>query len=217
MASPQDNVKERIIDASIKLFLTKGFTGATTKELTAAAGVAKGTLYWHFPSKDRILDEILDRFSHEFYDAAFHAATQCGGDFLKRFKTFYRFITEFARDKKELLQVSSTILGEIAGSGTAAEEKMQAIQMKAHAFVKSLVEQGQREGAVDAALDASLQAHIILANFVGMHLQWCLHGDSFDAVSYARAYRSTILRGLGCNDHDHTPRSTRRPETANKK
>jgi AcrR family transcriptional regulator len=207
VTAPQDSVKERIIDASIKLFLTKGFTGATTKELTVAAGVAKGTLYWHFPSKDRILDEILDRFSHDFYDAAFDAVTQCGGDFLKRFKTFYRFITEFARDKKELLQVSSTILGEIAGSGTPAEEKMRAIQMKAHAFIKNLVEQGQRERTVDAALDASLQAHIILANFLGMHLQWCLQGDSFDAVSYARAYRSTILKGLGCSDRERHSRS----------
>jgi len=48
-------VKERIIDAGIRLFLAKGFAGTTTKELTDAAGVAKGTLYWHFTSKDRIL------------------------------------------------------------------------------------------------------------------------------------------------------------------
>jgi AcrR family transcriptional regulator len=200
VGSKQENVRERIINAGITLFLAKGFVGTTTKELTEAAGVAKGTLYWHFPSKNLILDEILDRFSVELYDAAFDVTNRCDGDFVKRFKAFYRFITEFARDKKELLQVSSTVLGEIAGSGTPAETKIQAIQMKAHAFVQRLIEEGQDEGVVDKELNASLQAHIILANFVGMHLQWCLHGDSFDAVSYARAYRDAILRGLGCKN-----------------
>jgi AcrR family transcriptional regulator len=198
LSSKQENVRERILDASIKLFLTKGFVGTTTKELTEAAGVAKGTLYWHFASKDKILEEILDKFSTELYDAAFEETNRCEGDFLTKFKVFYRFITEFARNKKELLMVSSTILGEIAGSGSVAERKMLDTQTKAQRFVRKLIEDGQREGAVEGDLDASIHAHIIIANFVGMHLQWCLLGDSFNAVAYARAYRESMLRSLGC-------------------
>jgi AcrR family transcriptional regulator len=194
----QQNAKERIIDASINLFLTKGFVGATTKELAKTAGVAKGTLYWHFSSKDAILEEILDIFSTELYDAAFDEARRCEGGFVTKFKVFYRFITEFARSRKELLMVSSTILGEIAGSGSVAEKKMHEIQARAQLSVKALIENGQKEGVVDKDLDASMQAHIIIANFVGMHLQWCLLGDSFDAAAYARAYRDSMLRSLGC-------------------
>jgi len=197
LRNKQDNVKERIIEASIRLFLAKGFAGTTTKELTDAAGVAKGTLYWHFTSKDRILEEILEKFSCELYDAAFEKANNCQGDFIAKFKVFYRFITEFAREKKDLLLVSSTMLGEIAGTGSNAELKMRGIQRKAHAFIKTLLDLGQQEGAITRDLDTNIHAHIIMASFVGMHLQWCLEGDSFDAVAYARAYRATILRGLG--------------------
>ncbi len=197
LRNKQDNVKERIIEASIKLFLAKGFAGTTTKELTDAAGVAKGTLYWHFTSKDSILEEILEKFSCELYDPAFEKVDNCQGDFIAKFKVFYRFITEFAREKKDLLLVSSTILGEIAGTGSNAELKMRGIQRRAHDFVKTLLDLGQKEGAIARDLDTNIQAHIIIANFVGMHLQWCLQGDSFDAVAYARAYRTTMLRGLG--------------------
>jgi TetR/AcrR family transcriptional regulator len=200
LSDKQENARERIIDASIRLFLAKGFVGATTKELTEAAGVAKGTLYWHFKSKDEILEEILEKFSVELYDAAFEAVKAGKGGFTERFKVLYRFITEFAREKKDLLLVSSTVLGEIAGTGSSAERKMKNIQMKAHDFVKELIEEGQKEGVVKQGLDAGLQAHIIIANFVGMHLQWCLHGDLFDAGAYARAYRDTMLRGLGVQD-----------------
>ncbi|OPY61418.1 MAG: HTH-type transcriptional repressor KstR2 [Syntrophorhabdaceae bacterium PtaU1.Bin034] len=200
MANKQENVRERIIDASIKLFLTKGFVGTTTKELTDAAGVAKGTLYWHFTGKDQILEEILEKFFYELWEQAFDTANSAQGGFIPKFKAFYRFITEFAREKKELLLVSSTVLGEIAGTGSVAEGKMKGIQTRAHDFITSLIDQGQKEGVVRKDLDINIQAHIIIANFVGMHLQWCLLGDSFDAVAYARAYRTTMLRGLGVQE-----------------
>jgi AcrR family transcriptional regulator len=62
MNSKDQTVKERILGASIKLFLANGFRGTSVKELTDAVGVAKGTLYWHFSSKDEILDSILSVF-----------------------------------------------------------------------------------------------------------------------------------------------------------
>jgi AcrR family transcriptional regulator len=193
----QENVKEKIVEVGIKLFLEKGFVGTSTKEVTEAAGVAKGTLYWYFKSKDQILVEILDKFDREMYQVAFEKARSCGLDFVGSFKVLYRFITEFAREKKDLLLVSSTVMGEIAGTGSNAERKMRDIQRGAHDSVKELLDRGRKEGVIREDLDTDIHAHIIMANLIGMHLQWCLHGDSFDAVSYARAYRKTILLGLG--------------------
>lgn len=191
------SVKERIIDAGIKLFLANGFVGTSVRELTDAAGVARGTLYWYFKSKDQILEEILDKVSKEVYDVAIERVDACEGDFMAKFKVFYKAITQLAVEKKELLLVSSTVLGEIVGTNSRAEEKIKELQMKFHGLIKRLLEHGKREGAIRGDLDADIHAHIMQANFVGMHLQWCLMGDSLETVSYARAYRGTILRGLG--------------------
>ncbi len=192
-----DNVKERIIDASIKLFLAHGFVGTTVSELTAAAGVAKGTLYWYFKSKDEILLEILDKYASEFYGVVYERMNSCEGDTVKKFKTLYRYVTEFARAKRELLLVANTLLGEIVGSSSAAEKKMKGIQMQFHGFLKDLLDTGVKEGVVRKDLNTAVQAHVIIASFIGMHLQWCLHGDSFDAATYARSFRNTMLRGMG--------------------
>ncbi len=166
MGDGQENVRERIIEASIRLFLTKGFVGATTKELSEAAGVAKGTLYWHFAGKEQILEEVLEKFSHELYDRAFEKANNTEGDFVSKFKVLYRCITEFAREKRELLLVSSTVLGELAGTGSSAEEKMKKIQMRAHGFIKALLDEGQRKER-QGDLDTGIQAHIILPTLSG--------------------------------------------------
>lgn len=92
-----DSVKERILDASIKLFLAHGFAGTTVKELTDSAGVAKGTLYWYFKSKNQVLEEILDKFSKELHDGAVKKLSNYKGDFTGKFKMYFKFVTELAR------------------------------------------------------------------------------------------------------------------------
>jgi AcrR family transcriptional regulator len=192
-----DSVKERILDASIKLFLAHGFAGTTVKELTDTAGVAKGTLYWYYKSKNQLLEEIIDKYSEELYAGAVKRIGACKGDFKTKFKLFYKFVTELAREKRELLLVSNTLLGELMGSGTEAEEKMKEVHTKLHDFAKDLLDEGKKEGVIKKGLDTNLHAHIIMANFIGMHLQWCLKGDLFDATTYARLFRESIFRGLG--------------------
>ncbi|OPY61419.1 MAG: HTH-type transcriptional regulator AcrR [Syntrophorhabdaceae bacterium PtaU1.Bin034] len=192
-----NSVRERIVEAGIKLFLANGFAGTSVKQLAEAAGVAKGTLYWHFKSKDQILEEIFDRFATEFYEPLFKKVEECDGDFLTKFKVYYKTITESALEKKELVMVCTTISGELAGTNTDAERKIRDIQMKFHDFNKRLLEYGKKEGTIPADCDTDTQAHILLGSFAGMHLQWYLFEQSFDAGAYARAYRWSILRGLG--------------------
>jgi AcrR family transcriptional regulator len=60
------DIKETIIAESTKLFLANGFRGTSVKEITQAAGIARGTLYWYFKSKDEILVTIFKKFETEF-------------------------------------------------------------------------------------------------------------------------------------------------------
>ena len=191
-----DSVKERILDAAIKLFLARGFHGTSVKELTDAAGVAKGTLYWYFKSKNQLLEEILDEFSQAL-DGVFKTVDAHDGDFENKFKLFYKSITELAAKQRELLLVSSTLLGELIGSGTEAEKKMIEIHERHHHFLRVLLDRGRKEKVIRKDLDTNLYAHIMMAEFIGMHLQWCLKGDSFDASAYARSFRESMFRGLG--------------------
>jgi AcrR family transcriptional regulator len=50
--------RTRILDAAQRLFAAQGFDGTTTRDLAAAANVAEGTLFRHFPNKKSILVEV---------------------------------------------------------------------------------------------------------------------------------------------------------------
>jgi len=50
----------RILQTAAELFATKGFEAATTRDLSRAAGIATGTLFNYFPTKEAIVQALLD-------------------------------------------------------------------------------------------------------------------------------------------------------------
>lgn len=55
-----NRTKRRIFLTALKLFAEKGYEATSVEEITAVSGVAKGTLYYHFQSKEQILNLLLE-------------------------------------------------------------------------------------------------------------------------------------------------------------
>lgn len=55
-----NKTKRRIFNTAIKIFSEKGYDNASVEEITAIAGVAKGSLYYHFAKKEDIFDMMLE-------------------------------------------------------------------------------------------------------------------------------------------------------------
>lgn len=53
--------KKEILDVVEELFATKGYDGTSTTDILERVGIARGTLYYHFKSKEDILDALIDR------------------------------------------------------------------------------------------------------------------------------------------------------------
>lgn len=53
--------KKEILDAAATLFAEKGYDNTSTSDLLEAVGIAKGTLYHHFKSKEAIMDALIER------------------------------------------------------------------------------------------------------------------------------------------------------------
>lgn len=55
--------KNEILDVAEMLFATKGFDEASTNDIIKEIGIARGTLYHHFGSKEEILDSVISRLT----------------------------------------------------------------------------------------------------------------------------------------------------------
>ena len=62
--------KDEILNAAEKLFATKGFDNTSTGDILEAVGIARGTLYYHFKSKEEILDGVIERITNRLMQDA---------------------------------------------------------------------------------------------------------------------------------------------------
>lgn len=53
--------RKEILDVAERLFCANGYDNTSTNDILAEIGIARGTLYYHFKSKEDILDGIIDR------------------------------------------------------------------------------------------------------------------------------------------------------------
>ena len=69
----EPEARERIVDSSYELFSQRGIQAVGVDEVIEKAGVAKATLYRHFPSKDDLVLAFLERreelWTHELVEA----------------------------------------------------------------------------------------------------------------------------------------------------
>ena len=57
--------RRQLIDAARRVFAERGFRGATTRQIAAAAGVTEALIFQHFPDKDSLYAAILDEGTAE--------------------------------------------------------------------------------------------------------------------------------------------------------
>jgi TetR/AcrR family transcriptional regulator, repressor of the mexAB-oprM multidrug resistance operon len=58
---PREERAGDLLAAATALFLANGYAGTTMADISAAAGVARGNVYWYFKSKDDIFAAVMDR------------------------------------------------------------------------------------------------------------------------------------------------------------
>ena len=64
------DTKEKILETALQLFSQSGYAGTNVRELTAALGLVKSSMYKHFESKEAIWNALLDKMI-AYYDARF--------------------------------------------------------------------------------------------------------------------------------------------------
>jgi len=95
MPTKGERTKEKITRAAADVFRRQGFAATSVNDLLQAAGVKKGSLYFHFPGKDDLALEVLRQAEEEFM--AFLDAALTGPTPASRLDNFFRRALEIHR------------------------------------------------------------------------------------------------------------------------
>jgi AcrR family transcriptional regulator len=75
-----DERRRDLMDAAVRVFADKGVARTTVSDITSTAGVAKGTFYLYFDSKERLVAALKERFVDEILEHASGLYARVGKD-----------------------------------------------------------------------------------------------------------------------------------------
>lgn len=82
-----NNRREQVLDAAARLFVEKGFSGTSTRDIAKATGMLPGSLYYHFQSKEDLLIAVFEEGVQRISDCVDTALKGCGQDPWERLQT----------------------------------------------------------------------------------------------------------------------------------
>ena len=97
----ENETKTRIINAARKLFSEKGFDGVSMEDIAQASGVRKSLIYYYFPSKEILFEEIWINVIDELEKDVFSEVDN-ESSISKAIKRLIKKYVEFAMNKEEI-------------------------------------------------------------------------------------------------------------------
>ena len=190
--SPGDK-RERILHAAEKIFARSGFYNARVAEIAKDAGVADGTIYLYFKSKDDLLISLfesrMERVNSELSAAI--AEAQNAPEKIRLFiRAYFRLVAENPAVAEVLtieLRQSSKFMKEYANPRFGDFLRL----------LGGVIADGQKEGTIDRAVPAPIAARALFGALDELSLAWVLgRGEKFDIVRAAGSLGAVLVRGL---------------------
>ncbi len=144
MRAPQkfEERKNEILDAAEMLFGTKGYSKTTVNDILRMLGIAKGTFYYYFKSKEEVMDSIVMRF----IDTGLKAAKAIAADqSLKTHEKIFRIIMAQNQDKSRKDQIIEQF--HRADNAEMHQKSLVETILKLTPILTDIVEQGIKEGS----------------------------------------------------------------------
>jgi AcrR family transcriptional regulator len=194
--SQSENTIDRIINQAMRLFLEKGYYGTSIDEITQAAELTKGALYWHFKSKDDLLKRIIQEYEKRFLDGLIQAVGEVEGGTSEKFEKYFRFNSTFAYYNRELCVSFTTLAAELVGGHHRIEYDIKRIYKKYQQFLAGLILEGKKAKIFKKGIDPDLAALSIMGFHDGMLLQWSMNRNEIDGGAFVDTFKKIILNGL---------------------
>jgi AcrR family transcriptional regulator len=194
--APSKDTASRILNQAMRIFLEKGYHGASIDDITGAAKLTKGALYWHFRSKEDLLRKLIREYETGFLDKLIQAVAQVNGGASEKFTKYVRFNATFANFNRELCVSFTTLAAELVGAHHGIEPEIKRIYQKYQNFLSSLILQAKKEKVFKKEIDPDLAALVIMAFHDGILLQWSMNRDKIDGEAYVKMFKKIMLQGL---------------------
>jgi AcrR family transcriptional regulator len=208
LAKAQNNEKmtekqQKIVETAIQMFAEKGYASTSTAEIAKAAGVAEGTIFRHFGSKENLLLSVILPFLVD-------AIPVIAGEFIeevlsKPYHSFESFLTtliqnrlEFVRENKEIFKI---LIVELLHRDELREQLVTFFQQTPYQHVTIILDTFKQRGELMDLPNPTLIRTMMTQVFGFFMVRFALFPDlNWDDSFEVEQLVQVILKGIGKRD-----------------
>lgn len=189
----QEEKRIKILEAATKVFAREGFYNAKIKDVAQEAGVAHGTIYLYFESKDELL---ISLFKENLSDLIEYVQSeiqkeQNAKDKLKKMISFQIELIETNPELTALMLVEFPQAGKFL-SDDSIDEMAAYMDM-----IAGILKEGIAEKVFDNSIDVDVIATVLYSGIQGIATRWVLEGMEYPLKKVANEITEVFLRGIG--------------------
>lgn len=184
--------REAILRSAVKVFALKGYFNSKVSDIAREAGIADGTVYLYFKSKDEILHSVFDQAMKVFIDEGKRELSliDAPADRLRKIAEMHLERLGADRDLAIVFQV------ELRGSIKFMQEFSAAGFADYLDIIRQTVEDGQRSGVFRRDINPVIAAKIFYGALDEMVTNWILSKKKYSLLPMADEVSKTFFGGL---------------------
>ena len=186
--------RRQILDSSLAVFASQGYWSTSITDLVKAAGVARGTFYLYFDSKQAIFLDLLDELVGRLRGVVHGVDPTAGATVEAQLQAIVSKVLQTTAENRHLTRI---VFREAVGLDADVEARMTAFYDELRAYLRHTLELGAALGFVRAGLDRETTAACILGALRGVVLRYVVdHDEAFDPDEVAGAVVDFALGGV---------------------
>lgn len=183
--------RHELMDAAVRVFVEKGISRTTVSDITQAAGVAKGTFYLYFTSKENLLGALKERFVDDIMaQATAHYERVGREDWWALADSIIESFTDFMLERKDMIHL---IVQE--GITPESSELFAECEARVDAMFAAGIQAGIEAGVFRSS-DPELLARFIHHAFDGSLTHGILYGPPIDRDRFVTAAKELVRKSL---------------------
>ena len=166
------STKNRILDAALNIFSSKGYYDTKLDEIVGESGTSKGAIYFHFPNKERLFLALVDQFADLLERRVIEAIEQEEAGIARVKVALATVLDTFGKYSRP----AKLLLVQAVGLGTTFEQKRLEVNDRFARLIETYLQEAVDVGDI-SLVDTEVVSHAWMGAIYSVIIRWVYTGE----------------------------------------
>jgi TetR/AcrR family fatty acid metabolism transcriptional regulator len=186
-----EDTRERILDAALNIFANKGYHDTRMDEIVEASDTSKGSIYFHFPNKERLFLALVDQFADLLERRVVEAVEQEEQGIMQVRAALQACLETFGRYRRP----AKILLVQATGLGSVFEKKRIEVNDRFANLIRKYLDEAITVGDI-VPVDTEVVSYAWMGAIYGIVIRWVYTGEP-DSERILSALLPLLLKSVG--------------------